>query len=120
MKLKSQLCFALSAVVALTLFLSVCLAYPQSSAAAGETAMVAVDVLNVRDGPGTGYGVITQVGLNERLPVLESSGDWHRVRHAAGGTGWVAGWLVNIETAAAPLSPPANPGEPRPAGRQPL
>lgn len=118
MKLKDQLSFAFAAAVVLALFLGIILSNPQLSAAAGETAVVAVDVLNVRGGPGTSYGITTQVGLNERLPVLEKSGDWYRVRLSTGAAGWVAGWLVNVETAATPSPSPVNPGGAQAGGQQ--
>ncbi|MCL6634886.1 MAG: N-acetylmuramoyl-L-alanine amidase [Peptococcaceae bacterium] len=102
--------YSFSAVLLLAVFLGVLLGYPGLTAAAGETAVVAADVLNVRTGPGTGYGIVTQVGLGERLPVLDRSGDWYKVQLSRGGSGWVAGWLVKIEAAASSQSQPASRG----------
>lgn len=105
MHYKSPLSSSAVFVLALTLFLGVLFWLPQMSAAAGETAIVATDVLNVRSGPGTDYGIITKVGLNEKFPVLDKSGDWYKVQLAYGGSGWVAGWLVSVETPWLPKSP---------------
>ena len=83
---------------------------PASSFAAGETAVVTADTLNVRGGPGTGYGVIQQTVNGDRLPVLDKSGDWVKVKLSSGASGWVAGWLVAVEqTSTSPVSnlPPA-------------
>ena len=105
--IKSSRIFSL--VLFLTLVTALFLWQPRASVAAGETAVVAADILNVRNGPGTGYGLVTQVGLNERLPVLDKSGDWYNVLLASGSKGWVAGWLVQVERPpAAPTPAPAS------------
>ncbi|MDF9409796.1 MAG: N-acetylmuramoyl-L-alanine amidase LytC precursor [Pelotomaculum sp. PtaB.Bin013] len=97
MHLKNRLPFVFFVSLVLTLFLGIFLAYPDISAA-GEIAVVKVDVANIRTGPGTDNSVFSQVGLAERLPVLGKSGDWCQVRISDGSTGWVAGWLVALET----------------------
>jgi len=99
MHLKNRLPFVFFVSLVLTLFLGIFFAHPHMSAA-GEIAVVKVDVVNVRTGPGTNNSVFSQVGLAERLPVLGKSGDWCQVRISDGSTGWVAGWLVALETAA--------------------
>ncbi|HBC91991.1 MAG TPA: N-acetylmuramoyl-L-alanine amidase [Pelotomaculum sp.] len=81
----------------------------QPKAAAAGAGLVAVlngNDINVRGGPGTSYGVITQGGSGDRFPVLESTGDWVKIQLNSG-TGWVAGWLVSLETAQPAASQPA-------------
>lgn len=79
---------------------------PQAAAAsAGQVAVLNGSDINVRGGPGTSYGIITQGGSGDRFPVLESSGDWVKVQLSSG-TGWVAGWLVSLETAQPVVSQP--------------
>ncbi|MDD4236946.1 MAG: N-acetylmuramoyl-L-alanine amidase [Desulfotomaculaceae bacterium] len=79
---------------------------PQAAAAsAGQVALLNGNGINVRGGPGTSYGIITQGGSGDRFPVLESSGDWVKVQLSSG-TGWVAGWLVSLETAQPVVSQP--------------
>lgn len=97
MHLRKQLTFVLSAALFLALLTGALLWHPQPSAAAGETALVNSAALNIRSGPGTNYGIVAKAGLNERLPVLDKSGDWYKVKLSSGATGWVAGWLVKIE-----------------------
>ncbi len=87
----------------LMMSLIVCLglALAPSAAHAGGSANLAVarvatEALNVRAGPGTGYGILTQVPRDYRMIVLGSSGDWVRVRLDSGSSGWVAGWLVSL------------------------
>jgi N-acetylmuramoyl-L-alanine amidase len=83
------------------------------SADSGKVAVVTGSIVNVRNGPGTTNAVIGQVSQGERLPFLEQSGDWRRVKLSNGSTGWVAGWLVSIQsvpptTPQTPITPPVN------------
>lgn len=52
------------------------------------------DYVNIRKGPGTQYGIITQVNKNTLLNVLDKSGDWYKVKLQNGTVGWIAGWLT--------------------------
>lgn len=110
MQFRNPFSLAFSVTLSLLLFLGVLLAHPHFSAAAGETAVVTADVLNVRSGPGTSYGLASQAGLGDRLPVLDRSGDWYQVSLSSGQKGWVASWLVNVEQPQAP-APAQNGGQ---------
>ena len=68
-------------------------------------AVVSGNEVNIRIGPGTGHNVITQVSRGQRVGVLERSGDWAKVQLDGGVVGWVAGWMLNIDTAEASPSP---------------
>jgi len=70
-----------------------------------RNAVVTGSSVNVRVGPGTTNSMISQVTQGASLPVLEQSGDWYRVKLQNGSTGWVAGWLVSMNTPVA--NPPA-------------
>jgi len=96
---KNRLSLIFFVPLVLTLFLGIFLSFPHISAAAGEIAVVQVDVANIRTGPGTDNNVSAQVGLADRLTVLGKSGDWYQVKIGNGLTGWVAGWLVALEAA---------------------
>ncbi len=78
---------------------------PQSS---GQIAVVSGSSVNIRSGPDTSYGIITQAGLGERLPVLDKSGDWYKISLSSGASGWVAGWLVAVGTPIVQTSTPVN------------
>jgi len=108
-KIASFFRLSLAAIFMFILLLSL---NPATSFAAGETAVVGADVLNVRGGPGTNHDVIQQAGSGDRLPVLDRSGDWVKVRLASGAAGWVAGWLVAVEQPA-----PSPSASPPPAGQ---
>lgn len=60
------------------------------------TAYVAVSLLNVRAGPGTGHAVVAQFAQDAALPITgrhDAWPDWWQVAHQAG-TGWVYAPLV--------------------------
>jgi N-acetylmuramoyl-L-alanine amidase len=71
------------------------------SSTGSRSAVVTGSSVNVRGGPGTTNSVINQVAQGDSLPVLEQSGDWFRVKLQNGSSGWVAGWLVSVNTNAA-------------------
>lgn len=77
----------------------------RSDTTATRNAVVTGSTVNVRGGPGTTNSVISQVFQGNSLPVLEQSGDWYRVKLPNGSTGWIAGWLVSMQTT--PVTPPA-------------
>lgn len=50
-------------------------------------ARVTADVLNVRSGPGTGYGVTTKVRKGSAFTIVEESGGWGKLKS---GAGWIS------------------------------
>ncbi|MGQ9512347.1 SpoIID/LytB domain-containing protein [Thermodesulfitimonas sp.] len=65
------------------------------------------DVVNLRTGPGTGYGIVGRMTRGLRLELLEARDGWYKVRLATGQTGWVASWLVASVSTVLPAQPPA-------------
>ncbi|WP_166511131.1 SH3 domain-containing protein [Desulfallas thermosapovorans] len=63
-------------------------------------AVVKSNSVNVRNGPGTSHKVLNRVNTGTKLPVLKVSGDWLKVQLPDGGTGWIAGWLVQVQQSA--------------------
>lgn len=59
-----------------------------------ETVVAARDGCNLRAGPGTDHPVVLVVDAGVPFKVLERRGQWLRVQHADGETGWIAGSLV--------------------------
>ena len=61
-----------------------------ASAQTGARLVVNTHRLNVRSGPGVGYGIVTSVAGGTELPVIaiDSRGLWFQVEHGAG-SGWV-------------------------------
>lgn len=50
--------------------------------------------LNLRSGAGTSYAVVGTLKPDQRLELIDESGDWYTVRIEDGDTAYVAGWLV--------------------------
>ncbi|MEW6173125.1 MAG: SpoIID/LytB domain-containing protein [Bacillota bacterium] len=63
-------------------------------ASAGE-AVIAQQVLILRSGPGSDYGTSGSIEKGQRLLVLDKRGEWYRVSHSSGQTGWIAVTLVS-------------------------
>ncbi len=57
---------------------------------------VDASVLNVRSGPGTDHGVLTQVSRGTVLTQVSEQDDWSRVILPGGSAGWVAGWHTSL------------------------
>lgn len=55
--------------------------------------MVKTEVLNVRKGPGTGYALVTKIGLNEKHDVLAQQNGWYKIK-VNNMEGWVSGDYV--------------------------
>ena len=51
------------------------------------TAVVTADVLNVRKGPGTNYGIATTIRKNEVYTIVEEKSSWGKLKS---GAGWVS------------------------------
>ena len=95
--------------------LMVALALGQAPAEAGEAVVHSGSGANVRSGPGTDYALVGITAKGDRLPVLETSGQWVKVRLADGKTGWVAGWLVEVRQTAQAAQPAVAPAATAPA-----
>jgi N-acetylmuramoyl-L-alanine amidase len=67
--------------------------------AAGETVEITTDTLNVREGPGLSYKVISVAKKGDRFSLIEEKGDWLKVTlNSTGKKGWVASWLVKKQS----------------------
>ena len=59
-------------------------------------------LINVREGPGTNYGIVATAEAGQRFPIVgkNSAGDWWQITVSSGVTGWVYGPLVTPVNAA--------------------
>ena len=97
------------------------LAMLATTAAASAAPAVATGNVNVRSGPGTGYGVVDALRRGDRVDVQYCRGSWCFVEKR-GPDGWVAanylsqggGWGGGYEPAPPPRPPHWNPRPPRP------
>lgn len=70
------------------------LGFPTSTHAVSGTVAINSDLINVREGPGLSYKVVSKVKKGDQLKLLKEEGDWLYVQVSPGKTGWVANWLV--------------------------
>ncbi|MFN8490450.1 MAG: SH3 domain-containing protein [Caldilineaceae bacterium] len=87
---------------------------PPTPPASNVQAIVQVDTLNIRSGPGTTYTKIGSLKLNERAPVIGQVNAcvWLQVQTPNGGQGWIAGsaQFVTLTAACDSIPPAAAPG----------
>lgn len=70
------------------------------STSGSYTVKVNTDLLNVRTGPGTGYAVATTVKKNEVYTIVETSGNWGKLKS---GAGWIClDYTIKTSIAAEP------------------
>ncbi|MHC0035795.1 SH3 domain-containing protein [Pseudoneobacillus sp. C159] len=58
---------------------------------------IAIDSLNVREGPGLSYRVVKQVKKGERFMMVKEEKDWIQIKLSNNQYGWVANWLIKKE-----------------------
>ncbi|MFP3984106.1 MAG: SH3 domain-containing protein [Desulfurivibrionaceae bacterium] len=66
-----------------------------TQAQAFKMVSVAVDLLNMRSGPGTKYEVTWQLGKGYPLMIQETRGEWYKVKDYENDSGWVHKKYVN-------------------------
>ena len=54
--------------------------------ASGYVVRITADVLNVRKGPGTGYGIVTTVKKGEAFTIVDENNGWGKLKS---GVGWI-------------------------------
>lgn len=57
-----------------------------NSSASGYVVRITADVLNVRKGPGTGYGIVTTVKKGEAYTIVDENNGWGKLKS---GVGWI-------------------------------
>lgn len=87
-------------------------------------AVVQVDKLNVRYGPGVNYGILGSVKRNDRLPVTGRANgrcDWFQVQLPSGQIGWIAGppTYSTLEGDCNAVPPTVTPTPPPPTSTKP-
>lgn len=69
---------------------------------------------NIRSGAGTGFNVVAEVSVSDRIQVIGRTNDsdgypWYRVVTPSGSRGWIAGQLIQIDGDAKPVTPQPRP-----------
>jgi cell division septation protein DedD len=88
---------------------------------------VETDIINVRSGPGTGFGLVGTANLGERFEIVgrNAEGTWYQICCVNGQQGWVSGELTDEENeelaqvVAAPTAAPVAQAPAEPAPTQP-
>jgi len=65
-----------------------------SSTAMAKRLTVAVDVANIRSGPGTKYDILWKIGKYHPLNIIKKSGSWYHFSDFEGDEGWVHRSLI--------------------------
>ena len=67
---------------------------------AGKTATVTATSLNVRTGPSTSYSIMHVLWQGNKVPVIDESGGFYKIRLSDGRTGWISKnyAVLNTET----------------------
>jgi len=55
------------------------------------------DVVNVRSGAGTSFGIVDKVSKGSKMIILDEKEDWYRVKLEDGRLAWVANWVVDVK-----------------------
>ncbi len=108
---------------------------PTATPEAGAKLFVDIDLVNVRQGPGTTYGLVGTADQNQELEIIgkNEAGDWWQICCVNGEPGWIFGQLARVENTEgvavaanipAPPQPPTPapappPAEPEPAPEEP-
>lgn len=69
----------------------------------GDELVVHASELNMREGAGLSYSVVTTLKKGDTLTLLETNGEWYKVQHN-GKIGWVASWMTRQKTTTEPSS----------------
>lgn len=59
-----------------------------------DNIVIKESVVNVRQGPGIEYGIVTRVNEGQGFTVIDAQKSWLKIRLPGGNAGWVADWLV--------------------------
>ena len=63
------------------------------------TGVVTVEVLNLRSKPNTSSDVVSKLKQNDKVTLLERSGEWYKVKTSNGDIGWASSEYITIRKA---------------------
>ncbi len=59
-----------------------------------DDVVIKESVVNVRQGPGLSFNIITRVNEGQSFKVIDAENTWLKIRLSNGNVGWIADWLV--------------------------
>lgn len=72
------------------------------TAQSSRNAVVTGSIVNVRQEPTTQASKVTQVKAGDVVQIIGEKNDWYQVKTGSGKEGWIANWLVSLETTITP------------------
>ncbi|MEK3889035.1 N-acetylmuramoyl-L-alanine amidase [Bacillus sp. FSL K6-3431] len=86
------------------LFQSISAGGEKIAISSAKSVTVAADGVRLRSGPGTAFSIVGYTSYGESFEVIETSGQWQRIRLDNGQTAWLASWLATTSsTSASPV-----------------
>jgi len=92
---RHKLFSACSLLIIVAFFASI---FPINVFAQERVGTVTGNVVNVRTGPDTSYNLIKQVKEGEPVSIIEEQNNWFKVKMADDVIGWIASWLIKVES----------------------
>ncbi|NLT94091.1 MAG: SH3 domain-containing protein [Clostridia bacterium] len=71
-------------------------------AQSSRNAVVTGSIVNVRKEPSTQAARVTQVKAGDVVQIIGEKNDWYQVKTGSGKEGWIANWLLSLETTLTP------------------
>lgn len=59
-----------------------------------DTVVIKENVVNVRQGPGLTFSIVSRVNAGQTFTAIDAQGTWIKIRLSDGRVGWIADWLV--------------------------
>ena len=66
----------------------------ESGIKVNDNILIKESVVNVRQGPGIEYDIITTVNAGQGFTVIDAQKNWLKIKLPSGNAGWIADWLV--------------------------
>ncbi|MFD2046187.1 N-acetylmuramoyl-L-alanine amidase [Ornithinibacillus salinisoli] len=83
------------------------LVFSMSQVVFADDAVINVDNLNVRGGPGTNFDVVGQIHTDESYPIIQKDNEWIEIQ-LENGTGWVSSEYITVKGETEETSPPSS------------
>ncbi|MGI6226476.1 MAG: SH3 domain-containing protein [Peptococcales bacterium] len=76
---------------------------------ASRKALVTGSIVNVRQEPSTQASRVVQVKAGDVVEIIGERNDWYQVKTSSGKQGWIANWLLSLETTTSQPTYPTTP-----------
>jgi N-acetylmuramoyl-L-alanine amidase len=86
------------AIIVLALFFGGIRADIEGVSAESITVTINIESMNIREGPGLSYPIVSQAARGESFPLVKEENEWIQIKLSNNKLGWVANWLVKKES----------------------